>query len=91
MTLVDCATRYPEAIPLKTRHSRAIAEALVSVFARVGLPDEIVWDQGATLIGKLMTQFFDIKTSVYHPEANGLVELFNGTLNSAEKIFRKSN
>jgi hypothetical protein len=54
LTLVDYATRYPEATPLKTTHSRVIAEALVNIFSRVGLPEEIVSDQGANLVGKLM-------------------------------------
>ena len=86
LTIVDYATKYPEAIPLKSTHSRVIAEALISVFSRVGLPEEIVSDQGANLVGALMTQLYEllginnIKTSVYHPEANGLVERFNGTL-----------
>ena len=86
LTLIDYATRYPEAIPLKTTHSRVIAESLISVFSRVGLPYEIVSDQGSDLIGQLMTQLYEvlgishIKTSVYHPEPNGLVERFNGTL-----------
>ena len=86
LTLVDYATRYPEAIPLKTTHSRVVAEALVGIFTRVGLPEEIVSDQGANLVGNLMKELYEllgirhIKTSVYHPEGNGLVERFNGTL-----------
>ena len=60
LTLVDYATRYPEAIPLKTTHSRVIAEALISVFSRVGLPNEIVSDQGSNLIGELMTQLYEL-------------------------------
>ena len=93
LTIIDYATRYPEAIPLKTTHSRIIAEALVNVFSRVGLPDEIVSDQGANLIGSLMTQLYEllgnknIQTSVYHPEANGLVERFNGALKHMLKKF----
>ena len=93
LTVIDYATRYPEAIPLKTTHSRVIAEALISVFSRVGLPNEIVSDQGSNLIGQLMTQLYEllgishIKTSVYHPEANGLVERFNGTLKHMLKKF----
>ena len=93
LTLIDYATRYPEAIPLKTTHSRVIAEALISVFSRVGLPNEIVSDQGSNLIGQLMRQLYEllgishIKTSVYHPEANGLVERFNGTLKHMLKKF----
>ncbi|CAB4010549.1 Retrovirus-related Pol poly from transposon [Paramuricea clavata] len=90
LTLIDYATRYPEAIPLKTTHSRVIAEALISVFSRVGLPNEIVSDQGSNLIGQLMKQLYEllgisrIKTSVYYPEANGLVD---GTLKHMLKKF----
>ena len=93
LTLVDYATRYPEAIPLKTTHSRVVAEALVGIFTRVGLPEEIVSDQGANLVGNLMKELYEllgirhIKTSVYHPEANGLVERFNGTLKHMLKKF----
>ena len=89
--------RYPEAIPLKTTHSRIIAESLVKVFSRVGLQDEIVSDQGANLIiSTLMGQLYEllgvinIKNSVYRfhpPEANGLVERFNGTLKHMLKKF----
>ena len=96
LTLIDYATRYPKAIPLKTTHSRVIAEALISLFSRVGLPNEIVSDQGSNLIGQLVTQLYEllgishIKTSVYHPEANGLVERFNGTLKRMLKKFVKN-
>ena len=86
LTLVDYATRYPEAIPLKTSYSREICDALITIFARVGIPEELITDQGQNLIGKLMSQLYEhfgirkLKTSPYHPEANGLVERFNGTL-----------
>ena len=58
----------------------------MGIFTRVGLPEEIVSDQGANLVGNLMKELYEllgirhIKTSVYHPEGNGLVERFNGTL-----------
>ena len=93
LTVVDYATRYPDAFPLKTTHSKVIADALILYFSRVGIPEEIVSDQGSNLIGKLMTQLFEllgisrIKTSVYHAEANGLVERFNGTLKQMLRKF----
>ena len=52
-----------------------------------------VSDQGANLIEKLKTQLYEligvshIKTSVYHPEANELIERFNGTLKHMLKKF----
>ena len=92
MTIVDYGTRYPEAIPLRSTNSKAVADALVQYFCKVGIPEELVSDQGSNFIGKLMAQLYDqlgitkIKTSMYHPEANGLVQRFNGTL---KKFVRK--
>ena len=37
LTLVDWATRYPEAIALKGIETKEVAEALVSIFSRVGI------------------------------------------------------
>ena len=86
LTIVDYATRYPEAIPLRSTSSKAIADALIHYFSRVSIPDEIVSDQGSNFMSKLMAQLYEqlgitkIKTSVYHPEGNGLVERYNGTM-----------
>ena len=93
LTIVDYATRYPEAIPLRNTSSKTIADALVQYFCRVGIPEELVSDQGSNFISNLMAQLYDqlgitkIQTSVYHPEANGLVERFNGTLKRMLKKF----
>ena len=93
LTIVDYATRYPEAIPLRTTSSKAIANALIQYFSKVGIPDEIVSDQGSNFMSKLMAQLYEqlgitkIKTSIYHPEANGLVERFNGTLKAMLRKF----
>ena len=93
LTIVDYATRYPEAVPLRTTNSKAIADALIQYFSKVGIPDEIVSDQGSNFMSKLMAQLYEqlginkIKTSIYHPQANGLVERFNGTLKAMLKKF----
>ena len=54
LTIVDYATRYPEAIPLRTTNSKAIADALIQYFSKVGIPDEIVSDEGSNFMIKLM-------------------------------------
>ena len=38
LTLVDCATRYPEAIPMKGIDTIECAEELVNIFSRIGIP-----------------------------------------------------
>ena len=46
LTLVDYATRYPEAVPLKKITTEAVAEALLDIYSRVGIPEEVLMDQG---------------------------------------------
>jgi len=47
LTMIDYATRYPEAVPLKDIQAETVAEAVVNMFARVGVPKEILSDQGS--------------------------------------------
>ena len=42
LTLVDYATRYPEAVPLKKITTEAVAEALLDIYSRVGIPEEVL-------------------------------------------------
>ena len=53
---VDYATRYPEAIPLRTTNAMTVAETLIQYPFRVGILDEVVSDQGSTFISKLIAQ-----------------------------------
>ncbi|XP_063971781.1 uncharacterized protein LOC135159725 [Lytechinus pictus] len=86
LTVIDYATRYPEAVPLPSIETERVAEALVSIFTRVGIPKEMLTDQGAQFTSDLMKEVSKLlsirhfTTSPYHPAANGLVERFNGTL-----------
>ncbi|XP_065416479.1 uncharacterized protein LOC135974099 [Chrysemys picta bellii] len=93
LVLVDYASRFPEAIPLRSITARTIAGELLKIFARVGLPREILTDQGTNFTSQLLRQvcaLLDIKqlrTSVYHPQTDGLVERFNRTLKSMLRKF----
>ena len=86
LTLVDYATRDPEAVALSSIETEAVAEALVSIFSRVGVPKEILTDMGSQFMSALMKEvsrllsFKQLVTSPYHPICNGLVERFNCTL-----------
>ena len=80
LTLVDYATKYPEAVPL------TVAEALMDMYSRLGIPKEVLSDLGTRFVSKCMeevSKLLSIKrltTTPYHPICNGLVERFNGTL-----------
>ena len=86
LTLMDFCTRYPEAVPLRRTDASTVADALCEIFARMGLPDEILSDQGtnfmSTLLRKVMEtlQVKQMKTSPYHPQTNGMLERFHATL-----------
>ena len=95
LVLVDYATRYPEAIPLRSIDAETIADELIRVFARVGVPQRILTDQGSNFTSTLMKQVANllrinqIQTSPYHPQTDGLVERFNGTIKSMLRKFVK--
>ena len=86
LTLVDYATRYPEAVPLKRIDTETVAETLVDIYSRLGVPEEILSNQGTQFISDCMKEvcrLLDVTQSTitpYHPMCNGLVEKFNGTL-----------
>lgn len=46
LTLVDYASRYPEAIALAGIDTERVAEALVEIFSRIGVPEEssLIWE-----------------------------------------------
>ena len=47
LVVCDYATRYLEAVALRNIDAETIAEELVTIFSRVGIPQEILTDQGA--------------------------------------------
>jgi len=91
LTVVDYATRYPEAVALKNITTETVAEALVEIYSRVGIPKEVLSDQGSQFVSSMMkevSRILSVKqlvTSPYHPMCNGLCEKFNGTLKAMLK------
>nr|KAG5702720.1 hypothetical protein BaRGS_013357 [Batillaria attramentaria] len=88
LCVVDYATRYPEAVALPSIEAERVAEALVEIWSRVGVPREVLSDRGSQFVSDMMQQthaLLSIKgktTTPYHAQCNGLVERFNGTLKS---------
>ena len=97
LTICDYVTRCPDAIPILNTEANTIAKELVSVFARVGIPDEILTDQGSNLISSLLQEMYlmlnisRLRTFPYHPQTDGLTERLNGTLKSMIRKFTASN
>ena len=86
LVIMDYETRCPEAFSLKNMTSEAVADCLVEVTARLGVPNEVLSDNGTNFTSKVMARFCmtvgikQIKTSPYHPQTDGMVERFNTPL-----------
>ena len=84
LTYTCLASRYPEAIPMKS--ATTAEECLMEIFSRNSIPRTILSDQGSQFMGILVKGLCkrlginQIRTTPYHPECNGSVERFHGTL-----------
>ena len=92
LTLIDFSTGFPEALPLKNIDSISVAEALLQIFSRVGIPREILSDRGTQFTSLLMAELHRLLgvkplfTTPFHPQGNGRIERLHSTLKS---ILRK--
>ena len=56
LIMIDYATRYPEAVALPSIETERVAEALVEMFSRVGIPDEMLTDCGSQFTAEVMKE-----------------------------------
>ncbi|XP_077868511.1 uncharacterized protein LOC144359184 [Saccoglossus kowalevskii] len=54
LVLVDFATHYPDAKVLKTIGTEVVAEALLGMYSRIGIPREILTDQGSQFVSDVI-------------------------------------
>ncbi len=79
------ATKWPEAVSLRSIMAKAMVKGLWSIFSRTSIPERILSDQGSQFCGKVVRQLCEmlgiqkVRTSPYHPESNGAVERMHGT------------
>ena len=63
-----------------------MAEHLIQLFSKVGIPRDILTEQGTNFMSQLLKELYNllhvsqIWTSPCHPQTDGLVERFNKTL-----------
>ncbi|BHF66233.1 hypothetical protein SprV_0200924900 [Sparganum proliferum] len=90
LTCVDRYTRWAEAIPLPNTQAETIVKAFVSRWVAIfGAPSTVTADRGAQFESALFQTLLNflgctrIRTTAYHPAANGMVERFHRQLKTA--------
>ena len=86
LVLMDYTSKWHEAYALRNVTTETVVKCLIDMTARVGIPEEILMDNGSNFVSKTMREYCttmgieQIKTSPYHPQTDGMVERFNATL-----------
>lgn len=92
LTCVDRFTRWPEAVPIQNIAAETVAQAFIATWVtRFGTPSTVTTDRGSQFQSHLWTAFTGLlgtkhlRTTAYHPCANGLVERLHRQLKGALK------
>jgi hypothetical protein len=95
MVVIDAFSKWPEVAIMERTTAEDTIEKLRDMFARWGIPTQLVSDNGPQFTSEMFERFTranNIKhttTSPYHPATNGLAERFVQTLKQALRVSRK--
>ena len=84
-SVIDYASRYPFAVPVKTSSAREAINVLTEIFAIFGMPRVLISDNGPAFVSEEFTNFLSRcnvehrRASTYYPQSNGVVERFHYT------------
>ena len=93
LTILDMASRFPEATPLRNIKTPTIVEALTLFFTRYGLPREVQSDRGSNFTSSLFQAVVhelgitQVTSSAYHPESQGAIERFHRSLKDMVRAY----
>ena len=92
LTIIDCFTRYANAIPIPDQSSSVFISALIGNYITLnGTPRRILTDQCRNFLSSKFSyccnlcRIHKIQTTSYHPQSNGICKRFNQSLKSGLK------
>ena len=98
MVFSDYYSRWPEAFVIPSIDAATIAGLLVGeILCRHSAPRTLLSDCGSNFLSELVSEVCrkmntsKLSTSAYHPQSDGLVERFNGTLAQSLSMYVSSN
>ncbi|KAL1248067.1 hypothetical protein QQF64_023443 [Cirrhinus molitorella] len=93
LTIMCTATRYPEAVPLRSITTKAVVKELIKFCSVFGLPKVIQTDRGTNFTSNLFEQLakeLQVRhemSTANHPESQGALERFHQTLKSMLRAY----
>ena len=94
IVVCDYLTRYVETFAVPEQSTKEIIQPFIDkVILRHGAPKVLISDNGSPFVSEVAKAVYDVlqidkrQTSTYHPQTNGLVERFNGTLKQMLKHY----
>lgn len=94
----DYYSRWPEAFALPSTEASRIAQLIVDeILSRHGAPRTLLSDRGPNLLASIVREICKLMntrrshTTAYHPQTDGLVERFNGTLAEGLSMYVSSH
>jgi transposase InsO family protein len=98
LTVIDHFTKYARAYATSNRESKTVVRCLEQFICDVGgIPETIQSDNGKEFASHYFNTFCDVfgikpvKSTTYHPQSQGLVEKFNGTLKTMLASYTNEN
>ena len=97
LVCIDAFTRYVELVATESTDAAAAVDALNGIFARLGIPQEMVSDRGTQFINELITAYCKlarvdhIMTTFHSKEENGMVERANNEVMRRLRAFLFDN
>ena len=86
LVIVDSATRWPAAFPLKSLTAKGVCDALLQLWMVTGIPNTVSSDNATNFTSKLNQEFLKRMgcsprfNTPGHPQSSGLVERMVGTI-----------
>jgi transposase InsO family protein len=96
LIFTDYVTKWVEAFPTPDEESKTFANIFIKeIICRYGPPSVLQSDNGKSFVNKLVDHVNEIfkitrrTSSPYHPQSQGLVERFNGTIKQMMRSYLK--
>ena len=93
LSVIDHYSKYAVAYATFQQNTNTVIDCLKQYFSQFGIPERILTDQGRCFISQPFQDFLNLwgiskaTSTSYHPQTQGLVERFNGTIISILKRY----